>query len=478
MKRVSALVVLVALTACSDSTKGVPELPPSPSAERSQAGHGGAAQPDPAVPRAESTEPLAPEATCPGEVNCSTCAADLRSWMQALAKEGYEDEALIWSEPEEVLVSSSLVTSRLPPSYVVTVAEGAFHLNPLSIAKRPTTQWHIRRLHNNLARRWNERCDDKKDLDRWSVILQVASETPWRVLRDVVATIEAAGADEVVFAVLKKSAVAPPVGLEPPPDPWQEAAPLDGPVKLRVDTLFANCEAAREASRKYKNEGRERFFVDTLPGAIETCQCQVNVEDVKALVWRGSRRELKGLYHTGIALTLADGKVPKRVALPAEMPWSEAYKSLPLGGGAVYLDIAGSDVDIPEGRPASDCSSRKARMPAEDDRDIYRGLLGDFKPDMSKSGISGLRVEGELPAKVIRDYVQRESWSFQQCAVTNQVVGVSFTINEHGRVKRAKTTLGRDTTKCIRNTLRLIEFPMPRSGDRVKVSFDLELARN
>ncbi len=508
MKITVLVAVLIAVTACGDAKKAVGEeatlQPTSSPASSTNADPPQHIEPAPTEAPTEEIGPLAPQATCPDSKDCATCVADLRTWMQALEDEGHDDVVYPpYLELDMVIVPSTVPTVALPRSLVVLVAKNSITAkgtpvaNAHTIAQRPTEEWHIRELHDELARDWNSRCRQSDDFGPWKIIVQLDAQTPWRVVRDVVWTIEAAGADEILFAVHKTSLVAPPLGLKPPPDPSGKASLLmpdmHKHIEQREDALLGSCEGARKVLRRQKREDRDRLFIDLLPPAIEACDCQVDIEGLKAWRWeRNDRSGMKGLHTTGLRLTFSD-KEPTPIVHPSDLPWAEASKSLG-AVSAAYFDIAGSPIsNRPEVRPAdTECSQRKAKMPERRLREnvqggfiakmageacLWPGGLRGYDEAHTNVSFSNLSVKGDLSSAALTDHLQREL-RLRSCRTVKGPAKVRFTILKGGKVTSLETASpDREAPQCIESALDCVVFPLSKRGDKVDVTFDLNLEK-
>mgnify|MGYP003667319466 FL=1 len=501
VKTVVLLIFLCRAMGCADAAKK--ENPKSVALRAEDAGQASDTELAPADAAPEPFQPLAPKATCPDLRNCGACVSDLRDWMQALENEGHDGVITSYRGLDMVVIASSVGTTALPDTEVVLVAKDLISVGGMQVADskeialRAIDEWHIRELHNRLAQDWNHRCRGGKDFGVWTIIVQLDEETPWRVVRDVVSTIEAAGADEVIFAVKKMSRVAPPLGLKPPPDPMQKATLLtmremEKQFEQREDAMFGLCQPARRA---LKSASLDRLFIDLLPRAIEACECQADIELLKAWRWqRNDRSELKGMHYTGLRIAFSD-EGPKPIVHPADLPWAQASQSLQGINGPAYLEIAGRPL-VPGGREvrpvSTQCSQRHADLKLQHlskpppggafamltgGACLWPGGMRGDGVGRAKVHVSNMSVKGDLSPAALRDYLQREM-RLRNCSTESSPAKVSFTVTRKGKVKSMNVDSShREASRCISEALACIVFPVSKRGEKVEVTLDIELAR-
>ena len=178
-----------------------------------------------------------------------------------------------------------------------------------------------------------------------SVALSIDRDVPWR---DVVAlTVGLARANYLDVDFL--FATRPASGLTAPPassidsdlaaiagmtDPSRKAARLGD----LAQKLFATCT---EAHRTFTELGgmdykdRMPYLKTKLPAALETCGCSLEIEALQALLFGVWGMPTGAMTYSAVPARLAGGGKNCRVLTqPAEMPWSEAYRSVVDAAGA------------------------------------------------------------------------------------------------------------------------------------------------
>lgn len=462
----------------------------------------------PAAKPAATPEPTAaPAETKP--VDCATRTADLATWMKALVDEGHRDNIVpdFRKDGTAVRLAAGQATERLPPrGPIVTVRGGDVALSGKLAYRWPTqappagANTESPDLGNLLATEWKALCaqgtGDQSELTLW-----IDNSAPWWVVRGVVQTAYETGADSVVLAFVKPSAV-------PAPGP----SPIDADIeriekKIATNTRLLSAnepsdpdhpveKAYRSCAKAYdllvlsQNSGFDdaaRILTEEIPKEIAACDCNLDTTSIKALHWWWSgRRNPSALAGVGVRLPLAAAGVKQLtpIAVRDDAPWSEAHAKVlaaRASGQAFMLVAANIDAgqirDTASREPRGVCKSQPkgdgkpkggdfASLTGTadfssgfDDRDIYGGLIGKEvsgpgprKPaDQHLSPAATAKpgsasVAGDLDKAVIEKIVRRKVIAVQQCfqkALNRNpslwgTVVTQFVIDAQGKVAHAQ----------------------------------------
>ena len=377
--------------------------------------------------------------SCSGTVECGECVSELRAWMRALVEEGHEEVVTTRGiHPVKLLATER--TTWLRPAPVIVIGRDAVIFNgevvetTEALAQDKSPQWKIIELYDRLMSERRTACVRAKDRTQttWEVIVQIDSATPWRVVRRVVATAEASGVDSVVFAFLKPTTVAKPspssidtrieeiekrpTTLSDKPIPNHPLEQAYGRCKPAYDGLIATSRRDRSAIRQY--------LVGGLPDAIEGCQCNVEIEAVKALHWwwSGRRNSEDGAIYVGVRVPLTGERKRVPISSADTTLWSAAHKHVldsTEQAEAFFFTHTGDKQKSAQAMPRKSESVCSGICPAPldeqgncdigalasptgtgdfssgfDDRDVYGGLLGNEVGEMQGSWGHGAKDGG------------------------------------------------------------------------------------
>ena len=97
-----------------------------------------------------------------------------------------------------------------------------------------------------------------------------------------------------------------------------------------LEDLYAGCPEIRNTIEKIREilpENRCKYLLQNLPGILVGCNCQMDVDKLKSIVWR-----LASLadYYVAKTLLLATPTTPncKTIKHKADTPWTEAHKKI------------------------------------------------------------------------------------------------------------------------------------------------------
>lgn len=425
------------VVACNGNTK-------APTPERDDIQPAGATEKEPIKDAAATTQ-----TGCANTSDCGECVTELQAWMRSFVDEGADQIVAEQFRLEPIKLLQPQVSTRLLPAPVIVIDENAVTFEGIQVgdprAMVKVSHSEIPDLSDALVRRWHYDCQDAWGPAPKEVIVQLHSSTPWRVVRNVVATAEATHVDSVVFAFLKPTTVSKPSssGIDAEIARIEERKPTDSfdlDAGSRVFAqAFKGCEAAQEGLLEPMQTGqstRDAYLVDGLPKAIAACECNVDVEAVKALHWWWSGRlnHEDGSIYVGIRVPLTGRKKRTPIRSKHDAPWSQAHKQILASVGqdeAFFFTEPNNARESAQSKPrkavgvcaqvcpndlARDGKCRERETESEalasppggafasitgsadfssglDDRDVYGGLLGDEVGEMADGwgdGVSGV----------------------------------------------------------------------------------------
>jgi hypothetical protein len=277
---------------------------------------------------------------------CGACADSLREWMNAFVAEGSEELLVAYTPMTPVRLPDTQETVRLDFAPAITVNtkgvvfNGEFMAETKAIEEDRSGEWKIVELYERLAKEWRERTS-ARGAPR-DVIVVVDENLSWQVLRRVVATVGASGADAAVFAFEKKTALAAPGAssidtriAEINADLAKRTSVLDlskpPPDDHPLDRTYGSCKPAYDALVEAWPKGsaaRAEFLETGLHEAIVACDCNIEVEAVKALHWWWSGRLGDATIATGIRVPLTGTGDATPIVVADETPWSKAHEHI------------------------------------------------------------------------------------------------------------------------------------------------------
>ena len=270
------------------------------------------------------------------------CARALRAWMTSLVDEGYRDMDMSGSD-RLIYVPPATSTFPLPLVPIITITAetvsflGEHMAESATLVEDRSGTWMVPELYERLELEWR-----KFPHTTYDVIIMAEVSAPWTAIRRAVLTAKAAGAENIAFAVRKRTQVTAPGPSSVDEGIAKIEAKLradflagrisfdDPPIENHpLDVAHGGCPAALERLTPIWRDGygdRDAFLVDELPGLIERCGCNVDIEAIKALHWWWSGR-LDGLVTVGIRVRLAGAGAAVSVSVPdGATTWGDAHE--------------------------------------------------------------------------------------------------------------------------------------------------------
>jgi len=303
--------------------------------------------------RAQPHQPSRGEQVEPREIprlppTCAQRAAQLGDWMNALTAESLSSPGILPTRLGVRLVPSQ--GREVRPAPIVELIPGRLGLEgrlfagdadpPLDFAAQITSL--LPALGNMVKIR---ALVPSGDVALPSVALSIDRDVPWRDVVTLTVGLARANYLDVDFLF----ATRPAGGLTAPPassidsdlaavagitDPSRKAAQLGDLAKK----VLATCT---EAHRTFTELGgmnyndRMPYLKTRLPAAVETCGCSLEIEALQALLFGVWGMPAGAMTFSAVPARLAGvGKNGRVLTQPAEMPWSEAYRSVVDAAGA------------------------------------------------------------------------------------------------------------------------------------------------
>lgn len=280
---------------------------------------------------------------------CDARADELASWMRSLVDEGLRTDLVTprW-DLHELPADHAAVAVR--PAPIVTISKEAISFLGEYMAETGLVAGYesddiVGPLYHRIREEWALLCtwysveDGPQPGD---LIVHAQPDVAWGVIRRVVATAYRAGTEVVAFPFHKQTAVTKPgpstidatiaeieYRLQADWVIYDAGRPSEHP----LDRAYAGCPLAYErlhaAWRSGSPAARGHFLTDVLPAAIRGCECDVDIEAIKALHWWWSGRLSRdGLITVGIDIPLTGDASARAIALPDDTPWSQAYAKI------------------------------------------------------------------------------------------------------------------------------------------------------
>jgi len=288
----------------------------------------------------------------------AVCVGELRSWLTAVENEGPQGIVAASRGLAMTLVNDSveILPLHLAPVVIINEAsvsyDGLLVGDPMNMMASPLEKWQLPELHRALMKEGQYLCAEGATAPQ-SIIVQADAQTPWRVLRDVTTTIEAAGIDKILFAVEKPSLIyaAGTSSFRSLVDELMEPG-----AKGFSPARFDSCKGVKEEVGAFitANQKDLHRFHGAIVDAVRGCGCRIDQDHLRAVLWWTSNRlAVKHRYQGALVVPIVDGLEPQRVELASETPWSQAYEALAGRRQATYLGL----------EHESDSEARIAREP-------------------------------------------------------------------------------------------------------------------
>jgi hypothetical protein len=298
---------------------------------------------------------------------CKSDVADLDLWMAELLAQGVE-LTLGRYGIDMVRVSADADVKPLTRRPAVTIGTEVITFNGemmaeiASVAALPDGAV-IEELHERLLAERKAQCIVAPDLDA-GLTLHIDQRATWRSIRAVTDTIYASRYDRVLWAFEGPVVVTPPAHsaeITSAIETWEaqvfdsaiDAPPATAPHPVEV--AWGDCDALIEATEKLGPDDRATLL-QALPAALESCDCAVSADNVKAIVWWWSGRD-DGHRAVGIDTTLAaTGRNRRVVGGDDAATWGDAHHLIS-GSGPIVLATLGGALAVVPSRVDDTCES-------------------------------------------------------------------------------------------------------------------------
>ncbi len=178
------------------------------------------------------------------------------------------------------------------------------------------------------------------------LLVAIDAQVPWAAVRGITEAATHAGWQEVAF-VFKGAWQTPPPPASKLDEEIKAGTEADSPNQASVeDKVYGNCPTAAAVMQdvaSMSQADRQRALVERLPGAIERCNCQLDLASARAYHWFKSGHDRPRIV--AVVLPLATPSEPgKPITGPATATWSTAaptvVKAAHLSIGTYHLEIS------------------------------------------------------------------------------------------------------------------------------------------
>jgi hypothetical protein len=276
-------------------------------------------------------------ATAP--LSCDQQTADLERWVLDHLAEGDAVLLDLMAEPPQVAYKPNGLYLN-DPAYMA-IGETMILFEGRAVG--PTRQVSdrlviIHELHAAL----------KKGSKARDIVVQADGRVRWPVVASVAANVAEANHDSVVFVFAPRESMARPESdLFPQQVDPSKNVPLEGDKDAGTKKkVFAACPEAQAAVNKAvaPNSGLTRKqiveqFGKLLPPAIRACECKVNLQDVRAIIWGFHRWSDRAAY--AVRIPLAKRGDPKAAVISdaPDATWADAHAKVLARSGSTERHV-------------------------------------------------------------------------------------------------------------------------------------------
>lgn len=316
-----------------------------------------------------------------GGGQCEATANDLRQWLSILVREGRS----FGPEPASELALLDERPEIARPSTASPTWQATIHIDQtdidmhgqllVSTPEAVARQWSprgLKELYAALTGHLRAACDAGVSEQQMGApaLLIITRDAPWRAVRASLASLYAAGIRKVDVAFAIASAAAEPKASSADHELARLAEPKGKdliwalePDKRRkhLDPIFDDCKALHRAVATVDAVAEEtkdpaaidQAIASAYPRAVAECDCKVDIEAVRGLLWLAfGRRHSGGRLWIYVPIELGPNRdAPAAVAVDDSTPWHEAHRELlavasqgrpllPTGKGATDADEA------------------------------------------------------------------------------------------------------------------------------------------